>query len=31
MLLDTIHLKGRDEDSTEFYLNADEKEEHTKL
>ena len=31
MLLATIHPKGKDDDTTEFYLHADGREEHTKL
>lgn len=31
MLLATIHPKGKDDDTTEFYLHADGREEHTNL
>lgn len=31
MLLATIHPVGKDDDTTEFYLHADGREEHTKL
>ena len=31
MLLATIHPVGMDDDTTEFYLHADGREEHTKL
>lgn len=31
MLLATIHPKGKDDDTTEFYLHADGREEHTIL